>query len=865
MADFQWNFDANAQSAERAGTIIYNLNQTTIKLTQSTKKSEEQNTRWQQSWTRMAGVFNTWNKALRFAVDDIKKLGQAATFVIRKVIDVANSFEGAENTIKGFLADESAKVIARVKEMARETQFTASQVGEAAVSLIRAGRDAAQTFAELPAVLKAAAANMISLSKAADIGTVVVNMFAESGITMKDAMEILTAAAKSGPVTFTELGRSLRNVGPIAVQLGLDLTDTAAVLTKLAAVTGETAGRAGTRMAMFLTRLTALTPAARKHIEDLGITLEDSQGKFLPLATIVDQFREKLAGIPSDAQKAQVMKDIFGRAFSSVIPIINAGGDALRDMSAQITAARSTMETLQDIRMESLTGALAKVQSAAEGFWLTMKDILSGRLTSGFTLIAETINQVTDAFVAFQQSGDYEALFQSLSDAVDAAMQRVREQLQELKPIFLRLWDELGAPVFERALEFGTDIGIRILEGLVNVLKKGAKAIPSALLTLQYGGELQDPTQSTNPFTRMRVAREREKTLEDLRRQEQNLPGGETQEQQAEQAEQVFDWEKAVTEQKAAQEVLNAQALADAEAEVARQDEILGLENEQVTAQRELLEGKQRQAALTDDITASERDLTLTLAEQKSAFEKYILEPWDQFKQKLLDVRSKFEELIGKMKSTRVSILERVGLLTADQATDQRARLQQETFKQTQSRLHLAQSPEERARLQEQLAEQAAVLAEQSPEGAGTDFARQAKAFIDAAIKSRQEQQEIEERKIAIDKQLAEDNVKTLKDALPGVQTAEEQVTILQQLSAALQQLGRVDEAAGLQAQLQASQRQAAGEQVELLKLMLQELKIANDQRVKKSDEQRDELRRLREAQGSGGGLDPYNQGAMAF
>jgi TP901 family phage tail tape measure protein len=839
MPAYQWTFDAKGQSQARSLlTIIQKLDNILGVLTRQTQQTTRAQTRYtrqakqseqtirqlqqttqraattQRSWfgqlVRSAGVWNTLNKAWSFGAKRLKQLGGALTYVFRQVIRVGGAFEQAEITLKAFLGEGAEEAIQKAKLLGRTTQFTAEQAAKGAITLARAGRTATQVVAELEPVLAAAAANQISLAQAAKIGAVGMNQFARTGESVKDILEIFTAASKESPTNILELGRAMKNVAPIAAQLGMNATQTAAVISLLAKVTGETAGRAGTRMMIFLRRLASLTPAAAAEIKRLGIVLTDSQGKFLPTSRIVDQFRAALSKIPSEAKKMEVMKTIFGRSFSSVIALVNAGGAALRKMQDDITKSRKVMETLQEMRMEAMTGSILKAKSAWEGFWIKLKDFLGTPITQTFTLIASAINKITDRLNEWKQGESPLELFKGLADAIEPELNALRDLWTQLIEDAFTILEAAFDTKFikqltEKATEMGVAIGKAIAAGIIASVP--AAASTAADLASSVSKKVVD---LPGRFWDWLTGKNAETSTIPL------LPEGEGAGASKpitpavpSQAQFTFP------EPSKTQAVLDEQRARAVEDAAEAEKELVKLQEQEFSSQTGLLENQRRYQEEIEKSRTTLQLITVEINNAGVAFQQWLLAPVNKFQQAILQIKEKFADVTRSLRQRSIELGERFGLITPGKAGEQRRKLMETGLRQERQRLRLVQTPEERQRVQERIAAQATQLAEISTGAGRTKFAKQAQQALGLAGRGAAAQEELEIERIQEERQTAQRNIKELEGALRQTESAGGRRAILEQLQESFMALGQVRKATATQEELKRARIEEGREMAE--------------------------------------------------
>jgi hypothetical protein len=160
--------------------------------------------------------------------------------------------------------------------------------------------------------------------------------------------------------------------------------------------------------------------------------------------------------------------------------------------------------------------------------------------------------------------------------------------------------------------------------------------------------------------------------------------------------------------------------------------------------------------------------------------------------------------------------------LTEESAKQETAQVLEGSVTRAQKMLKLAQTPGQKAEAMQTQAEKLMQISELTGD---KSKAKQADELLERAQAEQGKQEEIEIRKVELDRKLAQDNMKLLEGKRDG--SASEAAARLKQLMESAMELGDVGKASQYKAQLQDAERKAAGEQVGVLKQILQELQLS--------------------------------------
>jgi TP901 family phage tail tape measure protein len=272
-------------------------------------------------------------------------------------------------------SDELVMLTDIAKEMGRTTQFTASQAAEALTFMSMAGMDVATQMEALPKVLQLAAAGGLDLGAAADIVTNVMAGFGLEASELTKANDVLTTAFTNANTDLTQLGQAFKMAGPVAKAAGLSFEETTAALAVMGNA-GFQGTMAGTALRGAISRLLNPTGAAAKTIERLGLTVTDSQGKFLPLVDIIGQL-ERSGLSAGDAMT------IFGqRAGPAMLALVSQGSGALSDLVGKMEESGGIAEEIAAKQLDTLQGSFLLLKSAVEGVFIEIGTALAPALRS---------------------------------------------------------------------------------------------------------------------------------------------------------------------------------------------------------------------------------------------------------------------------------------------------------------------------------------------------------------------------------------------------------------------------------------------------------------------------------------------------
>lgn len=240
-----------------------------------------------------------------------------------------------------------------------------------------------------------------------------------------------------------------------------------------------------------------------------------------------------------------------------------------------------------------------------------------------------------------------------------------------------------------------------------------------------------------------------------------------------------------------------------------------------LSIEKEIFDLKKKESETQAQIANAPIDLKMQQNETNANFSKWLLEPINKFTEAISGVIGKFMGIFEGLGNKRVEAGQKSGRLDEAGAKKESADVLEGSVERAQKMLKLAQTPGQKA---EALQTQADKLLELSDVTGDKSKAAQADELLKRAQAEQGKQEDIELKKVELDRKLAQDNVKLLESKKDG--SASESVARLQQLFESYSELGDVQGAAKTKEALQTAQREAAGESVKWLKMIFEELKL---------------------------------------
>lgn len=301
-----------------------------------------------------------------------------AALAVRQFSSFASAMSGVQAATQASASDMSALREAALQAGA-DTKYSATEAAEGIEALGRAGVSTRNVLGGgLKGALDLAAAGQMQVKDAAELASIAMTQFGLSGKDVPHVADLLAAGAGKAMGEVSDLGMALKQGGLVASQFGLSIEETVGTLSAFASA-GLLGSDAGTSFKTMLQHLADPSKESARLMQQLGIHAYDAQGKFVGLAGLAGQLREKLGHL-TDAQRQQALAQIFGSDAIRAASILYAqGAEGIQQWTAAVNdsgyAARQAAQ-LQD----NLAGDLEKLGGSWETLAIRMGESANGPL-----------------------------------------------------------------------------------------------------------------------------------------------------------------------------------------------------------------------------------------------------------------------------------------------------------------------------------------------------------------------------------------------------------------------------------------------------------------------------------------------------
>ena len=358
-----------------------------------------------------------------------------AIYATKKVVDEFASFEDAMQKVKvvsGATGEEFNKLKTLARDMAKETEFSASQIAQGMYELSSAGMNAAQQLSIMPAVLDLATAGGIEMSMAAEMVVKALGGFRLEANQASHVTDVFATAVNKSMLHFEDLAYAMKYIAPVAGATGQSIEDMVAAVGLMgnAGIRGE---QAGTTLRATMVRLMDPTKEVADGMRLLGLEMDRMNPSTNSLASILSYLAEKSQGV-DESTRNQAYSMIFGtEALSGMLALVNAGPGALQKLSDALKNSAGTAESSADEMRESFSKRWAILKNQLMDFGMKAAETLMP-LVSAFMGLVEWVGGARNAIIMFASAwatikianfassvGGLSGIFQSLTASAGGA------------------------------------------------------------------------------------------------------------------------------------------------------------------------------------------------------------------------------------------------------------------------------------------------------------------------------------------------------------------------------------------------------------------------------------------------------------
>ena len=277
--------------------------------------------------------------------------------------------------ISGATGEDFQKLKDEAIELGGTTKFSAGEVADAMTEMAKAGWTTDQILSGMSGVLDAAAASGEDLGT---VSTIVADAITGFGLEAADSTrvaDLLTQAANAGTIGVGDLGESFKYVAPVAQSLGLNIEDCTTAISAMS-MAGIKGSQAGTSLRTIMTNLVKPTDEMQKAMDELGISVTNSDGTMKSMDDIVANLRTSFNDL-SDAEKANYAATLAGKeGMSGMLALLNLTEEEYNAISESMYSSNGVAQETAAVMQDNLKSSVEQLGGALESLAIRIGDQL---------------------------------------------------------------------------------------------------------------------------------------------------------------------------------------------------------------------------------------------------------------------------------------------------------------------------------------------------------------------------------------------------------------------------------------------------------------------------------------------------------
>lgn len=282
--------------------------------------------------------------------------------VASNIIGIFTQFEKANSKLEAVLGatTEQMKALSdQAKALGAITAFTATEVTGLQIELSKLGFPTEDILLMTQSILDASAAMDSDLAETAKLTGAILKSFGLDASETSRVTDVLAKSTAISALDFEKLSSSMSTIAPVADKFGFSLEGTISLLGQLSDA-GFDASSAATATRKILLNLADANG-------DLSKSLKEPVKDLPSLVRGLKQLQKE--GV--DLGKALELTDVKSvAAFATFLD----GADAILEMNDALELAQGTAEEMARIQLDNLAGVTTILNSAWEGFTLSLED-----------------------------------------------------------------------------------------------------------------------------------------------------------------------------------------------------------------------------------------------------------------------------------------------------------------------------------------------------------------------------------------------------------------------------------------------------------------------------------------------------------
>jgi TP901 family phage tail tape measure protein len=326
-------------------------------------------------------------------------VGAALVGIVTKSMEFEKAMSGVQAATQAGTSGMQDLREAAIKAGA-DTQYSATEAANAITEMAKAGVSSADILnGGLNGALSLAAAGQLEVADAAGIASTAMTQFSLSGSQIPHIADLLAAGAGKAMGSVGDLGAALNQAGLLASATGISIEETTGTLAAFASA-GLIGSDAGTSFKTMLQQLQAPSLQSQALMDQLGISAYDASGKFVGLAGLAQQLKDKLGPL-TQAQRDNALAQIFGSDAARAANVLyREGATGIENWTSKVNDAGYAQRQAAQLT-DNLAGDLERLGGSFDTLLISVGQGLQGPLRGLVQMLGGLVDVTGAVFKAF--------------------------------------------------------------------------------------------------------------------------------------------------------------------------------------------------------------------------------------------------------------------------------------------------------------------------------------------------------------------------------------------------------------------------------------------------------------------------------
>lgn len=276
-----------------------------------------------------------------------------------------------------------------------DTSKSAGEVSVAMEEMASMGFNAIEIMGAMPGVISASEASGESLALASQTVAAALNIWGLEATEASRVADVLAMAANASAAGIGDMQLAFKYAGAPAAALGIEMEDVAAAI-GIMTDAGLDGSNAGTSLRASLLALNNPAKAQAKMMEQLGISMRDSEGNALSLSEMVGELAKETEHMTEADKVATLAKLVGTEAVSGFLSLIKAGPAEIDKMSESLRNSAGASAETAALMKDNLKGAFEELGGAMETAAITIGNILTPMIHDGVQVVQSLVEKFTE-------------------------------------------------------------------------------------------------------------------------------------------------------------------------------------------------------------------------------------------------------------------------------------------------------------------------------------------------------------------------------------------------------------------------------------------------------------------------------------